>query len=858
MTLAPGTRLGPYEIVAPLGEGGMGEVYRAFDPRLQRLVALKVLPDGLARDRDSLARFEREARAASALNHPHIVNIYEIAEAGECRYIAMEHIEGLTLRQTPGANELRRLLPILTNVADALAAAHAAGIVHRDLKPENILVTSDGYAKLVDFGLAKLTLGPGIDLNTAPTQRLLTGHGVIMGTVGYMSPEQVEGRDIDHRSDIFSFGCVLYEAATGRRPFDGSSTVDTLHKIIHDDPPALDVNGPADLNRVMRRCLAKNPHERYQSMKEVSIELREISRSITSTAIPSSATPRRPTVWRPAAVGLLIAAALSTLTWMWFHRSTHTTPEPHSTMEIKRLTSNGNSTAAAISQDGKYIAYVVHDGGKKRIRLMQVATAIDVQILEGDDAPLSGLVFSPDGTYLFYLRSLNDVQTLYRVAILGGAPREILSGVGTDPPSFSPDGSQFVFQRFDSASGDDQIVTASADGSGERVVVRRHEQALFSPCWIAANEIAAIESLGVHGARLVVVDLQTGHLRRIGTNVWPEAFVITKSGNDHLLLLGSKSDGSPSQLWLVGTTNGDDHRLTNDVNNYWGMSSTATGDAIVLVQSWMSAGISKLSLEPAAPPVEITPIAEAGDGGEGLAWTSNDGELVFSSWRQGTAQLWTSSSDGRHIAPLSSDRGFYPCSFGKGSLLVHVSLKQEHIGQLAVVDEARNVRYLPLSGESPACSPVDDTVVYSSSNGGLVAFPLPSPAASRQITASRSLRPAFSPDGTRIAYMSWSPAGSFGAVVPLNGGSPRIFTTIKGERGTVIRWSADGNSLLYNQNVDKVGNLWRQPLDGSAPSQLTKFSQDEIFDFSPSHDGLWIALSRGHQASDVVLIKSTR
>lgn len=313
MTLPAGTHLGPYEIVGPLGRGGMGEVYRAFDPRLERFVALKVLPDVLARDRDSLARFEREARAASALNHPHIVNIYEIADAGDCRYIAMELVEGQTLREAMGAHELRRLLPILTNVADALAAAHAAGIVHRDLKPENILVTRDGYAKLVDFGLAKVTLAAGIDANSAPTERLLTGEGVMMGTVGYMSPEQIEGKSIDHRSDIFSFGCVLYEAAARQRPFEGNSTVDTLHKILHDDPPALNVtvDTPVDLYRVIRRCLAKDCSERYQSMQEVSVELRELSRSMSAVlpAIPAVGPLRRPAVLVPVALVVLLTIA---------------------------------------------------------------------------------------------------------------------------------------------------------------------------------------------------------------------------------------------------------------------------------------------------------------------------------------------------------------------------------------------------------------------------------------------------------------------------------------------------------------------------------------------------------------------
>ena len=861
MTHAAGSRLGPYEIVGPLGQGGMGEVYRAFDPRLERFVALKVLPDGLARDRDSLARFEREAKAASALNHPHIVNIYEIADAGECRYIAMELIEGQTLRQSMGSKDFRGLLPILTNVADALAAAHAAGIVHRDLKPENILVTADGYAKLVDFGLAKLTPAAGTDATSGATHRMLTGQGVIMGTVGYMSPEQIEGREIDHRSDIFSFGCVLYEAAAGRRAFEGISTVDTLHKIVHADPPPLNVSGNTtiDLQRVIRRCLAKDRDERYQSMKEVSIELRELSRAMHSIEIPRpSRTPNHVAFrFRTAAVVLAAAVVTALGVWIWFRRPAPLAPDPLSTMEIKRLTATGNSGAAAITPDGKYVAYVTRAAGKQRIQLMQVATGTDVQILEGDDAPLGHLVFSPDGVYLFYVRSMAGQQSLYRVAALGGEPREILSAVSSTP-SFSPDGRQFVFFRFDSASGEYAIVTASADGSGERVAVRRRDpHGLMMPVWIAASEIAAFEDQGTNGAALVAIDLRSGKERKIGTTAWQGLGIygLSRSGTDHLLVV-SKKNGSPSQLWWVGTAKGEVRRLTNDVNNYVVGSSTAGGDLIVATQTRVLAGISKISRASAGAPVELTSIDEGGDGTEGMAWMPDDSGLAFASSRQGVSQIWTSSADGRHVAPMGSDRGLFPCLFGSGSRVVFVA-QQRIEERLAFFDETKKVRYLPVSGNTPACSPVDDTVVYSAWAGGLVAFRLSSPTASRQITKNASDRPAFSPDGTRIAYFNSSPAGWFGAVIPISGGTPHIFPTIKeGSGTTVVRWSADGRSLLYNQSVGKVGNLWSQPLDGSAPTQLTHFSENEIFDFSESHDGHWIALSRGNRSSDVVLIKS--
>ena len=307
MTIAAGTKLGRYEIRSKIGEGGMGEVYLAEDTRLHRKVALKTLPSELAANRDRMRRFEQEAQAAAALNHPNIAHIYEIGESDDVNFIAMEFVDGVTLREKIHGErtELGKLLRYLQHAAEGLAKAHAAGIVHRDLKPDNIMITRDGHAKILDFGLVKLTeqtppqlpSGGAVDKDapTAVMGRQLSTPGVIMGTVGYMSPEQAQGKPVDQRSDIFSFGCILYEAATGFRPFESDSVIDTLHKIIHTAPPPIkDANptAPIDLQRILRRCLAKDPDERYQSIKEVAIELRELRRELEGadrdTTVPPS------------------------------------------------------------------------------------------------------------------------------------------------------------------------------------------------------------------------------------------------------------------------------------------------------------------------------------------------------------------------------------------------------------------------------------------------------------------------------------------------------------------------------------------------------------------------------------------
>jgi eukaryotic-like serine/threonine-protein kinase len=307
MPLDAGTKIGRYEIRSKIGEGGMGEVYLAEDTKLQRRVALKILPGDVAANKNRMRRFNQEATAAAALNHPNIAHVYEIDEIEGQHFIAMEFVEGTTLREKihREQTELKKLLRYLQQVTEGLTKAHAAGIVHRDLKPDNVMITRDGYAKILDFGLAKLTertKPPGIEASpeeapTAVMRQPLSTPGLVMGTVGYMSPEQAQGHPIDHRSDIFSFGCLLYEAATGQRAFESESTIDTLHKIVHAPVPLVkDVNpaAPADLTRIVRRCLAKDPDERYQSIREAAIELRELRRELEgageleTTVAPSS------------------------------------------------------------------------------------------------------------------------------------------------------------------------------------------------------------------------------------------------------------------------------------------------------------------------------------------------------------------------------------------------------------------------------------------------------------------------------------------------------------------------------------------------------------------------------------------
>src|SRR5262245_41580536 len=430
-----GDGLGRYTIKSLLGEGGMGQVFLAEDEQLRRRVALKVLPADLASNTDRMRRFVQEAQSAAALSHPNIAQIFEIGEDHGTHFIAMEFVDGQTLRELIRASEtdLSKLLRYLQHAAEGLAKAHASGIVHRDLKPDNIMVTRDGHTKILDFGLAKLiepsltsrATGDGAsELATAILQQH-SKPGVVMGTVGYMSPEQAHGKtQIDQRSDVFSFGCILYEAITRQKAFEGKDAIDSLNKIIREQPTAMSeshADTPYDLQRIVRRCLAKDPEDRYQTIKEVAIELRDVRHDlqtrtgIDTTVSPpekfgvppssgqlSSSTSLPPEGGTPSThpstaeyiisgirqhrvaagivggVFVLVIAAIGIGLYKFVGSKKSSSL---STPKLQRLTTSGKASDAAISPDGKYVAHVKFDAGQQSLWLRQVATTSDTQIV---------------------------------------------------------------------------------------------------------------------------------------------------------------------------------------------------------------------------------------------------------------------------------------------------------------------------------------------------------------------------------------------------------------------------------------------------------------------------------------------
>jgi serine/threonine protein kinase/Tol biopolymer transport system component len=922
MILTTGTKLGRYEICSKLGEGGMGEVYLAQDTQLRRQVALKVLPVAVASHPDRMRRFVREAQAAAALNHPNIAHIYEIGEHDGVNFIAMEFVDGDTLREKihVEGSGLSKLLLYLQNVAEGLAKAHAAGVVHRDLKPDNIMITRDGHAKILDFGLAKLieprtpsTRANGSsELDTA----MMPHHsipGTVIGTVGYMSPEQAQGKtaEIDHRSDIFSFGCILYEAATGKRAFKGRDALDSLHKIVHQPTPQItDVNStaPLELQRIIRRCLAKDPEERHQSIKDVAIELKELREELTeldSSTPPSrnaeiatslrtgdargeelgaktSAPPisisthlssaeyivsgiKKHKVTTAMVIGLMALALIGAGFRLYRIIRQKKSAVSFQSAKYTRLTSTGKTLRAAISPDGKWLVHVIDDGGQQSLWLRQVAVAnSDVQIVPAAELYYGGVDFSPDGNYIYYSAAeKNDLRgILYKTAVLGGPAQKLLTGINT-PVTFSPDGTQMAF--FNYYEDQDRLVIANADGSGARQLsVRRGNEYFFKPgfagmSWSPDGKLlAAPVGYGAENYMSVVtVVLATGEIRFLTPHRWSE---VRQLGwfpdGSHILLSGTERASSTFRIWQVAYPSGEAEVLSNDLYSYPTISLTADFNTLATVQTETVANIWVMNGFDTAHATQIT---QGRNFDSEPVWTP-DGKLVYSSNMAGGFDLYLMDARGGNPKQLTAKSGGngQPSISPDGRYIVFSSDRQgaSHLWRMDI--EGGNQQELTnRSDVYPSYSPDGRSVVYvSTANQETVWKVRTDGGAPVQLTNQLSLSPAISPDGKQFACMyienQNSPATL--AVFSLEGGQPVKQLPLAGQLGTNLSWTVDGNAIVYVLTSGGVSNLWAQPVNGAARKQLTNFISDRIFWFNFSRDGRQVALSRGAQIGDVVLI----
>jgi len=874
--------LGHYRIVRLLGRGGMGEVYLAEDLTLGRQVALKILPPGVAAT--GRERFEREARAVAALNHPNIVTLHSIDQASDPPFLTMEFVEGKPLNELipPNGMPLERLLKIAIPLADAVGAAHQRGILHRDLKPANVMVTADRRVKVLDFGLAKLQ--EDVEAREPlPTQEL-TSEGRIVGTVAYMSPEQAEGKAVDQRSDVFSMGVLLYELATGRRPFTGDTSLSVLSAILKDTPrPVSELRPelPRDFTRIIRRALNKDPEQRYQSAKDLRNDLTAVLEDLASgdQARPTSAaratTPARR--WRAVVVVAAAAAlaAVAVIGWL-VRRESSVAPTTASSSDVwtpARLTSNGLVRGiAAMSPDGRYIAYAQAGRG---LWLRQVATGTEVNVRPPEQESYDGIAFSRDSSFIYFsvYPAGDNLATLYRLPVIGGTPQKLLHNLDS-PVTFSPDGRRIAYVVDYPSDRRATLEIANADGTGRTPLAerKRPDRFLTQPgrvAWSPDGAIIAAPVLDGPGQTLALVDVASGASRLIGDTRWP---VVNGAqwlpGGRELIVVLRNSGSATNQLWRVEAATGTAVAITRDLFNYTDVSVAADGDAIVATAGLSESTLWTANADRLDEVTQITTAAADGEGAAGVAWAP-DGSIVYTSRASGNNDLWTLDPKTGTRRQLTSDPGddSQPSVSPDGRSIAFESNRQG--GNRIWVMQIDGTDPRPVSGGPantvPMWNPDSSAILFVTASDDLWQVNV----AGGSERSLRGLWPARTGESAKTFYpRAMSRHGlvaGFENLNPGRGGGVRLsFAPVDGSAppklldftvtgvGIPMGWAPDGQAIDI---VREAGNVWRYPIDGRPAVRLTSFTGNVVTrSFAWSADGR-LVLSRGENKTDLVLFK---
>jgi serine/threonine protein kinase len=868
MALTAGTRLGSYEIIGAIGSGGMGDVYRARDSKLDRVIALKVLPAGVATDPDRRARFEREAKAIAALNHPNIVTIHAIEEIGDVHFLTMELVEGRTLEEIIPREglPLGRLFAIAIPLADAVSAAHQRGITHRDLKPANIMVGDDGRVKVLDFGLAKLREDAGAIPGVSVATGNITAEGHILGTVAYMSPEQAEGRPVDERSDLFSLGIVLYQMATGRRPFGGDTNVSIISSIIKDAPPLVtEINTalPKEFGRTVRRCLVKDPEHRYQSAKDLRNALEELKQELDSGAIvvenAGRIAPRRPPwVW---AAGAVLIVALAVVAGILGGRLGRSGAPASITASFTQLTSQqGIEQRPSLSPDGKWIVYesagltpatdifLQSVGGQTPINLTKDSTVNDSQPAFSPDgeqiafrsARQDGGIFvmgrtgefarrvsdvgynpawSPDGRSIVYSSvpiatlpyNRTAVGELSVVDVAGGQKRQLYKGDAVEP-SWSPHGNRIAFWAVAvGGNGQRDIFTIPAAG-GEPVAVTNDAATDCSPVWSPDGAHLYFSSDRGGSLNLWRVPIDEGSGRVAG----PPEPVTTPS--PFLTFLSLSADGRKI-AYTASTVTSNIQRFAFDPvsGTTKDQGASVTTGSTFRAEADVSSDGQRIAYRVGLAQEDIMVSSIDGSGAHQLTndaardrrpkWSPDGRVVAFYSERGGRFEIWTIGADGAGLRPVTEDPAvLYSVWSPDGAQIAGVNIQNP----LASLFDPRK----PPSEQRPERLPAWP--------GGLF---VPS---------------SWSSDGRRLA--GWGTQGAVFYDIP-----SRTYEQVTNSGGGSFPAWLGPVRHLYLQ----AGHLMLLDLKSKQSREVLSVAPETIRNFSLSGDGRQLVITRGVNEADI-------
>jgi eukaryotic-like serine/threonine-protein kinase len=871
MMLVPGARVGPYEICEPIGAGGMGEVFRARDTRLDRDVAIKMLPAHVAGDHDALARLEREAKALASLSHPNIVAIHDFGAGPGIAYAVMELLSGETLRESLAAHppSPRKAVDQAIQIARGLAAAHDRGVVHRDLKPANIFVTKDGHLKILDFGLAaQRNPTPSGDDAESPTLSRHTDPGTVLGTTGYMSPEQVAGRASDHRSDIFAFGCVLYEMLTGARAFRRETDAETMAAILKEgiaDIPAGIAASLPGIERLLLHCLEKRPEERFQSAHDLVFHLETIVQAPGTSSLPGlpARSSRRSKISRVAALFGVMALGAA-VGMMVGRRSPQAVPsEP---AQLRPLTFSGYDREPSASPDGRLLAFSSSRDGRARIWIKQIRGG-EAPLTEGEDRHPR---FSPDGSSILFLRAHGLQQTIYRVPLVGGEPRKLVEDALS--ADWSPDGRRILFIRRRVKEGmrfSSLRIADLRDGAEQELFTAEGldlAQPRFSPDGRSVAVIRGIDVGLTDRNDLVVLDVATRKARSVtprgyglGCLAWcgdGANLVLARSGT----VVGDPS-GFPGRVYSLNLGSGQERSL------FWtiGLFGLSVGGSITSAASCdvpsdgrlvftsvagTSAGLSEIDLKAGTDKTRSLTVGGGWD--RQPAYSPGDQSIIFSSNRSGNLDLWLLDRRTGALRQLTDDAaqdwdpGFTP----DGRHLLWSSDRSGHLEIWMAAADGSGPRQLTHDGvdaENPTAGGDGAWVVYWTSNPkspGIWKIRLDGSEPTR-VVEGQYQNPETSPDGRYAAFLYARASGmttirvvelASAALVPFEvrvaypTGAPldvtwgRVRWTPDGRRLAFIGTDAAGLSGVFEQDFipGRDTTQTRRPVVGFSPNFITE------------------------------------